>query len=231
MFEAFGHQIFQTGFVHADPHPGNILVRKWNGKTELIILDHGLYQKVTNEERTALSYMWKAIVLGNHLEMQKYSKILGVDDYIMFAEILTQTPLRGLNFKLKAKLSQEEEKYMKKAAGEKFDQIVVCLQQMPRTLLLVVRNLNTIRAISYDHGCPIDRYVVLARMATKAAFEAESPSLTRKIISIPNKLWFEIALLITRFVSYWKMVCWHIIYKFGIAPDIKALMEETARNL
>lgn len=23
LFEAFGHQIFQTGFVHADPHPGN----------------------------------------------------------------------------------------------------------------------------------------------------------------------------------------------------------------
>lgn len=23
MFDAFGEQIFQSGFVHADPHPGN----------------------------------------------------------------------------------------------------------------------------------------------------------------------------------------------------------------
>lgn len=23
LFETFGEQIFQTGFVHADPHPGN----------------------------------------------------------------------------------------------------------------------------------------------------------------------------------------------------------------
>lgn len=23
LFEAFGYQIFQSGFVHADPHPGN----------------------------------------------------------------------------------------------------------------------------------------------------------------------------------------------------------------
>lgn len=26
LFEAFGTQIFETGFVHADPHPGNGIV-------------------------------------------------------------------------------------------------------------------------------------------------------------------------------------------------------------
>tara|TARA_R110002050_G_scaffold126538_1_gene247292 strand:+ start:2790 stop:3248 length:459 start_codon:yes stop_codon:yes gene_type:complete len=25
---AFGYQIFQTGFVHCDPHPGNVMVRR-----------------------------------------------------------------------------------------------------------------------------------------------------------------------------------------------------------
>ena len=33
------------GFVHADPHSGNLLVRKdKKGKDQLVILDHGLYQ-------------------------------------------------------------------------------------------------------------------------------------------------------------------------------------------
>lgn len=38
--------IFVNGFVHCDPHPGNVLVRKrpGTGKAEIVLLDHGLYQ-------------------------------------------------------------------------------------------------------------------------------------------------------------------------------------------
>ena len=40
----FSHQIFHTGFVHADPHPGNVLVRPSPlGGAEIVLLDHGLY--------------------------------------------------------------------------------------------------------------------------------------------------------------------------------------------
>lgn len=42
--QLYSNMIFINGFVHSDPHPGNILVRKsTNGDTELILLDHGLY--------------------------------------------------------------------------------------------------------------------------------------------------------------------------------------------
>lgn len=56
-----------------------VMVRRRNGQTELIILDHGLYQIVSKDQRIALSHLWKAIVLGDHLKMQSYSKTLGVD--------------------------------------------------------------------------------------------------------------------------------------------------------
>ena len=49
MCRVFGYQIFQSGFVHADPHPGNLFVRKnpnGKGDIQLVILDHGLYQRV-----------------------------------------------------------------------------------------------------------------------------------------------------------------------------------------
>lgn len=54
------------------------MVRRNNGKTELIILDHGLYQILNEKERVALSHFWKAIVLNDHQQMQLYSKALGV---------------------------------------------------------------------------------------------------------------------------------------------------------
>jgi aarF domain-containing kinase len=57
--DAFAHQIFQTRFVHCDPHPGNVLVRNMpNGswwqyvvrkltrqglEPQIVLIDHGLY--------------------------------------------------------------------------------------------------------------------------------------------------------------------------------------------
>jgi len=40
----YSEMIFTHGFVHCDPHPGNLLV--WNNPTsgmEICLLDHGLY--------------------------------------------------------------------------------------------------------------------------------------------------------------------------------------------
>lgn len=40
----YSQMIFINGFVHSDPHPGNILVKKSKkGDCEIILLDHGLY--------------------------------------------------------------------------------------------------------------------------------------------------------------------------------------------
>lgn len=57
----------------------------------------------------------------------------------MFGAILTQAPLKTMGFKLKPKMTIEEKEHMRKATAEHFDLVVECLQQMPRTLLLVVR--------------------------------------------------------------------------------------------
>ena len=42
--------IHQEGFVHADPHSGNLLVRKnSNNEDQLFVLDRRLYQELTAE--------------------------------------------------------------------------------------------------------------------------------------------------------------------------------------
>ncbi len=38
--------IHKEGFVHADTHCGNLMVRKVNNKDQLVLLDHGLYQRL-----------------------------------------------------------------------------------------------------------------------------------------------------------------------------------------
>jgi aarF domain-containing kinase len=54
LIRAFSDQIFVTGFVHCDPHPGNVFVRphpKNAKKFQIIILDHGLCLGLTNKFR------------------------------------------------------------------------------------------------------------------------------------------------------------------------------------
>ena len=42
--QLYSNMIFINGFVHSDPHPGNILVKKAkNGTVNVVLLDHGLY--------------------------------------------------------------------------------------------------------------------------------------------------------------------------------------------
>ena len=42
--QMYADMIFKYGYVHCDPHPGNVLVRKnLNNTEEIVLLDHGLY--------------------------------------------------------------------------------------------------------------------------------------------------------------------------------------------
>ncbi|XP_034254315.1 uncharacterized aarF domain-containing protein kinase 5 isoform X2 [Thrips palmi] len=193
LISAFAEQIFHTGFIHADPHPGNVLVR-WskNKNAELVLLDHGLYEKLPTNVRTNLSHLWKAIVLCNHKDMRKYSHELGVHDHEMFAEILTQRPLKLHKYAIKTSLSSEDMQYMARMAQERFDKVIVALRQMPSTLLLVIRNINTIRAITKDHGDPVDRYTLMARSATKGAFAGQG--FIGSVRALKDRTYFEIRL-------------------------------------
>lgn len=55
-----------------------VFVRKRKGKTEIILLDHGLYQEISQDDRIALSHFWKSIVLNKKDDLKKYALQLGV---------------------------------------------------------------------------------------------------------------------------------------------------------
>lgn len=61
--ESFNRMIFKEGFVHADPHPGNLFVRQ-NSKGEalLVILDHGIYTELSEETRLSYTKLWRGIL-------------------------------------------------------------------------------------------------------------------------------------------------------------------------
>uniref|UniRef100_A0A8C3APB0 AarF domain containing kinase 5 n=1 Tax=Cyclopterus lumpus TaxID=8103 RepID=A0A8C3APB0_CYCLU len=168
LIRTFSEQIFYTGFIHADPHPGNVLVRRGpDNKAELVLLDHGLYEFLSQCDRVALCKLWRAVVLREEAAMEKYSKALGVKEYFLFCEMLLQRPINMRELGLSNVLSREETTYMRQMASDRFDSIMQVLKSMPRPMLLVFRNINTVRSINIALGAPVDRYFVMAKSAVR----------------------------------------------------------------
>ncbi|XP_055750091.1 uncharacterized aarF domain-containing protein kinase 5-like isoform X1 [Salvelinus fontinalis] len=168
LIRTFAEQIFYTGFIHADPHPGNVLVRRGpDKKAELVLLDHGLYEYLSEIDRVALCKLWRSIVLRDDTAMKRYSNSLGVKDYFIFCEMLLQRPINMREMGLSNILSCEETSYMRDMAVNHFDNIMAVLKSMPRPMLLVFRNINTVRSINITLGAPVDRYCVMAKSAVQ----------------------------------------------------------------
>ncbi|KAB5530611.1 hypothetical protein PHYPO_G00131310 [Pangasianodon hypophthalmus] len=164
----FAEQIFYTGFIHADPHPGNVLVRRGpDKKAELVLLDHGLYEHLSKSDRAALCQLWRSIILRDEAAMKRYSNDLGVKDYFLFCEMLLQRPINMRELGLGNILSREETSYMRNMAAQRFDSIMEVLKALPRPMLLVFRNINTVRSINVALGAPVDRYALMAKSAVR----------------------------------------------------------------
>ncbi|XP_054276945.1 uncharacterized aarF domain-containing protein kinase 5-like isoform X2 [Macrosteles quadrilineatus] len=231
MFKAFSEQIFHTGFVHADPHPGNVLVRKGtDGRAQLVLLDHGLYEVVPSTIRHSLCNLWKSIILNDHSGMRKHSKELGVDDYLMLAEMVTQTPLRFNNWRLGTQLSQKELEILAAGAKHHFDMVLNVLRAMPNKVILVIRNINTIRSIARGHGDPVDRYTVMARSATQGAFVSETSGLNGHLRGLLGRLHFEIRLWWDNVRMLLIRLSLRTLQVVGLAPDMAVIMDQSFDN-
>ncbi|XP_061787505.1 uncharacterized aarF domain-containing protein kinase 5 isoform X2 [Nerophis lumbriciformis] len=183
LIRAFSEQIFYTGFIHADPHPGNVLVRRGpDSKAELVLLDHGLYEYLSQHDRAALCKLWRSIVLRNEVAMEKYSNALGVKEYFLFCEMLLQRPINMRQLRLSNVLSREETAYMRQMAIHRFNNIMQVLKSMPRPMLLVFRNINTVRSINITLGAPVDRYFIMAKSAVRCwgKIQAERTSMLHR---------------------------------------------------
>lgn len=81
--------VFGEGFIHCDPHQGNVLVRHipgilpniwpfsmWFLNFEILLLDHGLYRQISKEFMLKYAYLWNAIIKGNEFEIERASERL-----------------------------------------------------------------------------------------------------------------------------------------------------------
>lgn len=149
--QLYSEMIFTTGFVHSDPHPGNILVKKnAKGKDDIILLDHGLYANLTDEFRFEYSKLWLSILKVDKDAMRLHSHNLGIKDnlYGLFACMVTgrpwETVIQGIS---KIKYSEEEKDTLQSNTSLVLPHISDVLEQVDRQMLLILKTNDLIRGI------------------------------------------------------------------------------------
>ncbi|XP_008068174.1 uncharacterized aarF domain-containing protein kinase 5 [Carlito syrichta] len=234
LIQAFAEQIFYTGFIHSDPHPGNVLVRKGpDGKAELVLLDHGLYQFLEEKDRSALCQLWRAIILRDDTAMRVHAAALGVQDYLLFSEMLMQRPVRLGQLWGSHLLSREEAAYMQDMARDHFENIMEVLKALPRPMLLVLRNINTVRSINVSLGTPVDRYFLMAKRAVRgwsrlvgATYQGVyGVSLLRHIKVVWEMLKFEVALRLETLAMRITALLARALGHLGLMPPAEELYQ------
>ena len=252
LLHAFGEQVFHTGFVHADPHPGNILVRKHNGTkhAELILLDHGLYETIPTEIRLPLARVWQAVVENDHIAMKKYSNELGVEDYRLFCIALTtrwigtapgerdfltdyiesRGGIKNLSRKHFKTLPEEQKVKIRAAFRDIHDKMFDVFQNIPPRLVLVFRNLNIIRSIIKDHDSGVDRHQIMARSAVRGFFVKKDDPILRQFWGLFHLLIFDLRLLIDLTKLRIMSIFTKLLKFVGYIPSLEHLQEDFTKD-
>ncbi|KAJ3299973.1 putative aarF domain-containing protein kinase 1 [Borealophlyctis nickersoniae] len=175
--KAYSEMIFLHGFVHCDPHPGNIFVRpvpppRWHiplfsgwfsrrHNFDIVLLDHGLYRTLTDSFRLDYARLWAALIAGDERGIEDYSYRLftqservseaGVDHHRLFASMLTGRTWDAIQGEggLSSSRSKDEANVMRDKAteGRFFMAIAQILAKLPRELLLLLKTNDLLRAV------------------------------------------------------------------------------------
>lgn len=82
--------IHKEGFVHADTHSGNLLVRKLkNGQDQLVLIDHGLYQELDPALIRNYNEFWLGLILNDPKHYEYAARALGTTNPKLLLLMLT----------------------------------------------------------------------------------------------------------------------------------------------
>ncbi|ORZ03013.1 ABC1 family-domain-containing protein [Syncephalastrum racemosum] len=176
----YSKMIFLNGYVHCDPHPGNILVRPHQGPLQrgrpafdIVLLDHGLYRTVPEDLRLNYAHLWTALIEGDEEGIQKYCAGVGGSDHRLFASLLTGREWHTIrDAQLSVPRSALEKERVANKDGMRFlRRIKDIFATLPRVMLLLLKTSDLLRNVdeALRKGTAASPYVTYAIMGQYCA--------------------------------------------------------------
>jgi aarF domain-containing kinase len=184
----FAKMIFVHGFVHCDPHPGNLLVTPAGA---LALLDHGIYRRLAPALRVDFSRLWLAVLAGDQERIKSCTLALGMapEQWRFVALMIALAPgvveeegearhpalllgdggeaaAAGLTAQQRAEAAR---KLLAITGGMEAQSSL--FESIPKDLLLVLKTNNLLRHVNERMGTPVNRFRVMQPFAVRGAEE------------------------------------------------------------
>jgi aarF domain-containing kinase len=173
--------MFVHGFIHCDPHPGNILVGlDKNQQLQLTLLDHGLYMKIDDQFRMNYCRLWRSLILGDVEGIKLYAASMNAGHaYHLFAGMLTYKtwdtvtdPTRTTDLdRLKIVARKDPDQFdhvqadpvLQEYASRYATEIADILNRLPRAMLLMFKTNDCLRSVDIALGNPVSNHLIMAQ--------------------------------------------------------------------
>jgi aarF domain-containing kinase len=164
MVELFSAQMFNWGWVHCDPHPGNVIIREnptRPGHPQLVLIDHGLYVAVEEDFRRQWVTLWRGMLAGNFREVESVTRAWGMGAPELMASATLMKPvklgrgkrqLEKQNGDNGGSIAMDEGKQLSEyemsvIMKKRLKEFLADTDKMPKALIFLMRNMRSV--ISY----------------------------------------------------------------------------------
>ncbi|KAG9123147.1 methionine-synthesizing 5- methyltetrahydropteroyltriglutamate--homocysteine methyltransferase [Ceratobasidium sp. 392] len=175
LLDLIGAQVFVFGFLHADPHPGNVLVRPnpQNPKIpQVVLIDHGLYVTLSEKFKREYATVWRSLFVGDLEAIEHIAEVWGIrkGNANLFASAILLRPHRIQKKQSASPEDGQDEKQMdtfaqQAALKEKFRTFLEFQDLIPRELIFVGRSQRMLQANNQSLGSPSNRLNITAKWA------------------------------------------------------------------
>ena len=239
MVDLFSAQMFLWGWVHCDPHPGNVFIRRLpSGKPELVLIDHGLYIHMDPTFRHQYAAFWKALMTFDNSTLSDIVQQWGVNNPDIFASATLLRPYTGGDMSTSKALGEDfegdeaERAYaMQQKMRKGIREILGDEKKWPRELIFIGRNLRIVQGNNQFLGSPVNRIKITGMWASRALVESPDLSFPERVRNLGRHVVFRMVLFGSDLVFFWSRVRQVFGWGQGMDADIEEGMRKQFKGM